>query len=192
MKKYNKPGDKLKDIINNAISHDNIKEHFPHFKDIKSRVVRLTIWQLNGLREEMRFVYPAFCFNGDCELRAGALIEEWCREMTRYYLKIHSYQVDFGVIYQDGREVMDGIHFFKRKVPLNKIYVVTQYQQGKWMTEGEAKKFQAEKYKDYERPSLREVDEETMFEDELSFNRNFNAAVESGAMDRYPNGNRKN
>jgi hypothetical protein len=195
MKKNNIPGNKLKALINgeNAINKDNIKDYYPNLNDIKNRVVRLTVWFQNDDCEEMEFIYSPFCFNGDCEARAAAFIEDWCKEMTRHYLQIQSYQVDFGVIWKDGRKQIGGMSLFKKKVPANKIYVITQRQEGKWMSMDEAKQFQQTQVKKYQgRPALRIIDEETMYEDEIDLAKSFNAAVEKGVMDEYPNGNRTN
>jgi hypothetical protein len=117
------------------INNNNLTDLYPEFKNIKQRIVRLTVWNLDGTTDEMRFTYPAgFCWNGDDTNRAGQHLEEWCREMTRYYLKISHYQVDFGIVYQDGTERMECSWFEKKQVPLGKMYETGKCSNGKWMT----------------------------------------------------------
>jgi len=117
-------------IINNS----NITDIYPEFKNIKQRIVRLTVWNLDGTTSEMKFYYPPFCWNGDCENRVGQHLEEWCREMTRFYLKISHYQVHFGVQYQDGTEEIGGASFMLKEVPEGKIFKTAKCNQGKWKT----------------------------------------------------------
>ena len=58
--------------------------------------------------------------------------------MTRYNLQILAYQVDFGSIYHDGTESLGTSSFFKKMVPVDKVYVRTASgSEGKWMSQEE-------------------------------------------------------
>lgn len=121
------------------LTNENITDHCPEFKKIASRVVRLTVWNLNGTTSEMKFYIPVFCWNGDDTDRAGMYLQEWCQEMTKYYLKITAYQIDFGSVLKDGTERFGGHYFLKQEVPLNKVFR-TGALAGKWVSPEAEKK----------------------------------------------------
>lgn len=131
------------------VNSNNITDVYPEFKEIKLRIVRLTVWNLDGTTSEMKLYYPPFCWNGDCSNRAGQHLEEWCREMTRYYLQISHYQVDFGVVYQDGREEMCGGCFARQEVPEGKIFKTAKCDRGRWMTPEQLKADHNKKMQEY-------------------------------------------
>lgn len=138
-------------IVNNA----NLKEMYPSFNTVTGRFVLLTVWNMDGSTSEMRFSYPPFCFNGDDQNRAGQYLEEWARDMTRFYLQITAYQVHFGTVYNDGSETISS-WFHKKEVPLNKVFISKKINQGKWVTPAAAKKQAVKKQRVRMRTNIRE------------------------------------
>jgi hypothetical protein len=107
------------------------------------RIVRLTVWNLDGTTSEMKFYFPAlFCNNMDDTNSAGRHLAEWCREMTRYYLKISHYKIDFGTVLTDGTEQIGAISFEKQNIPEGKIFKAGKIETGQWMTPQKLKESQ--------------------------------------------------
>ena len=115
---------------------------------IVMRVVKLTLWNIDGTTSEVKLTYPNFCNNGDSETAAALHLEEWIRTMTRYYVNVTAYQAVFGVVYKDGTERFGSMCHEKQAVPEGRIFVSGSIAGGKWMTPEEIK--QEERSKNYE------------------------------------------
>lgn len=120
------------------VNQNNLTDIYPEWKNIKQRILLLTVWNLDGTTSESKFYFPVFCWNGDDSGRMAMHLMEWVKEMSRYHWKISHYEVNQGCVYQDGREEIFGSGWGRHEIPTGRLY--KRGTSGKWITPEQADK----------------------------------------------------